>query len=94
VLAACVSTTPCRASTTILAGGKVIARTNPELLGAGMVGYLHFSLTRQGHLLLAGTKSNQLSVGVEVSSQSGGADDGASASSVSVASGQVTLASY
>ena len=94
VLAACVSTTPCRASTTILAGGKVIARTNPQLLGAGMVGYLHFSLTRQGHLLLAGTKSNQLSVGVEVSSQSGGADDGASASSVSVASGQVTLASY
>jgi hypothetical protein len=59
-----------------------------------MVGYLHFSLTRPGHLLLAATKSNQLSVRVQVSSQDGGADDGASASSVSVASGQVTLASF
>jgi Domain of unknown function (DUF1906) len=94
VLAACVSTAPCRASTTISARGKVIARTNPQLLGAGMVGYLHFSLTRPGHLLLAGTKSNQLSVRVQVSSQGGGVIDGASASSVSVASGQVTLASF
>jgi hypothetical protein len=94
VLAACVSTAPCRASTTIVARGKVIARTNPQLLGAGMVGYLHFSLTRPGHLLLAATKSNQLSVRVQVSSQAGGVDDGASASSVSVASGQVTLASF
>jgi hypothetical protein len=94
VLAACVSTTPCRASTTIAARGKVIARTNPQLLGAGMVGYLHFSLTRQGHVLLANTTSNQLSVRVQVSSQPGGVDDGASASSVSVASGQVTLASF
>jgi hypothetical protein len=94
VLAACVSTAPCLASTTIAAGGKVIARTNPELLGAGMVGYLHFSLTRQGHVLLAHTTSNQLSVRVQVSSQPGGLDDGASASSVSVASGQVTLAAF
>ena len=94
VLAACVSTAPCRASTTIVARGKVIARTNPQLLGAGMVGYLHFSLTGPGHLLLAHTTSNQLSVRVQVSSQAGGADDGASASSVSVASGQVTLASF
>ena len=94
VLAACVSTAPCLASTTIVAGGKVIARTNPQLLGAGMVGYLHFSLTRPGHLLLAKTASNQLSVRVQVSSQAGGAADGASASSVSVASGQVTLAAF
>jgi hypothetical protein len=94
VLAACVSTTACRASTTIVARGKVIARTNPQLLGAGMVGYLHFSLTGPGHLLLAHTTSNQLPVSVQVSSQAGGADDGASASSVSVASGQVTLASF
>ena len=94
VLAACVSTAPCRASTTIIARGKVIARTNPQLLGAGMVGYLHFTLTGPGHLLLAHTTSNQLPVRVQVSSQGGGADDGASASSVSVASGQVTLASF
>ena len=94
VLAACVSTTACRASTTIVAHGEVIAQTNPQLLGAGMVGYLHFSLTRQGHQLLANTTSNQLSVRVQVSSQNGGTNDGASASSVSVASGQVTLASF
>jgi hypothetical protein len=94
VLAACVSTAPCRASTTISARGKVIARTNPQLLGAGMVGYLHFSLTRPGHLLLSATKSNQLSVRVQVSSQGGSVIDGASASSVSVASGQVTLSSF
>jgi hypothetical protein len=94
VLAACVSTAPCRASTTIVARGKVIAQTNPQLLGAGMVGYLHFSLTGAGHLLLAHTVSNQLPVRVQVSSQAGGAVDGASASSVSVASGQVTLASF
>ncbi len=93
VLAACVSTAPCRASTTIVTHGKVIARTNPQLLGAGMVGYLHFTLTGPGHQLLAHTASNQLSVEVQVSNQAG-ADDGASASSVSVASGQVTLASF
>jgi hypothetical protein len=94
VLAACVSTAPCRASTTITAGSKVIAQTNPQPLGAGMVGYLHFTLTGPGHRLLAGTTSNQLSVRVEVSSLGGGASDGASASSVSVASGQVTLAAF
>ena len=94
VLAACVATAPCRASTTISAGGRVIARTSPQTLGAGMVGYLHFTLTRQGHVLLAQTKSNQLSVSVQVASQGGGVDGGASASSVSVASGQVTLASF
>jgi len=95
VLAACVATSPCRASTTVSAGGSVIARTSPQTLGAGMVGYLHFTLTRQGHLLLAHTKSNQLSARVQVASQGGAsADGGASASSVSVASGQVTLASF
>jgi hypothetical protein len=94
VLAACVSTAPCLAATTIIAHGKVIARSNPQMLGAGMVGYLHFTLTGPGHLLLTQTTSNQLPVRVQISSQAGGADDGASASSVSVASGQVTLASF
>jgi hypothetical protein len=90
VLAACVATAPCVASTTINARGKVIARTTGQTLGAGMVGYLHFSLTPQGRTLLAHTKSNQLAARVQVSSQGGG--DGASASAVSVASGRVTLA--
>jgi hypothetical protein len=72
----------------------VIARSNPQMLGAGMVGYLHFTLTGPGHRLLAHTLSNQLSVRVQVSSQGGSVNDGASASAVSVASGQVTLAAF
>jgi Domain of unknown function (DUF1906) len=94
VLAACVAKTPCRASTTISDGRKVIAQTNAQTLGAGMVGYLHFTLTGPGHTLLTHMKTNQLSVRVQISSQAGGADGGASASSVSVASGRVTLASF
>jgi hypothetical protein len=93
VLAACVATAPCRASMTISARGKVIGRTGQQTLGAGMVGYLHFSLTPQGRRLLARTKSNQLAARVQVSSQ-GDPDGGASASAVSVASGQVTLAAF
>jgi len=93
VLAACVATAPCKASTTISARGRIVGRTGQETLGAGMVGYLHFSLTPRGRTLLARTKSNQLGVQVQISSQSG-ADGGASASAVSVASGQVTLAAF
>jgi hypothetical protein len=93
VLAACVATAPCKATTTISAGGQVIGSGGPRTLGAGMVGYLHFSLTPQGRRLLAHTKTNQLAVQVQISSQ-GGSDGGASASAVSVASGQVTLAAF
>jgi hypothetical protein len=93
VLAACVATAPCAASTTISARGKVIGRTAKQTLGAGMVGYLHFSLTPQGRKLLTRTKSNQLGAHVQISSQ-GDSDGGASASAVSVASGQVTLAAF
>jgi hypothetical protein len=92
VLAACVATAPCVAATTISSRGKVIARTGGQTLGAGMVGYLHFALTPQGRTLLAHTKSNQLSAKVQISSE-GDTGGGASASAVSVASGQVTLAS-
>jgi hypothetical protein len=93
VLAACVATAPCVASTTISARGHVIARTTGQTLGAGMVGYLHFSLTPAGRTLLAHTKSNLLSAKVQISSQGGG-DGAASASAVSVASGQVALAAF
>jgi Domain of unknown function (DUF1906) len=93
VLAACVATAPCKASTTVSARGKVVGRSGTQTLGAGMVGYMHFSLTPQGRTLLARTKSNQLGVRVQISSQ-GGTADGASASAISVASGHVTLAAF
>jgi hypothetical protein len=68
VLAACVATTPCNTTMKIVSGGKVIATTKPEALGAGEVGYLFFSLTSAGHKLLAHTKGNQLAATVTVTS--------------------------
>jgi hypothetical protein len=68
VLAACVATTPCNTTLKIVSGGKVIATTKPETLGAGEVGYLFFSLTAAGHKLLAHTKGNQLAATVTITS--------------------------
>ena len=62
ILAECVGATPCQATTTLVAGRTTIARTTPETLGAGELGYLSFSLARAGHTLLAKTKTNQLGV--------------------------------
>ena len=53
---------PCQATTTLMAGRTTIAKTKPQTLGAGELGYLSFSLTRAGHTLLAKTKTNQLGV--------------------------------
>jgi len=92
VLAACLASAPCVASPTLSVGRQVIASANPQKLGAGMVGYLHFTMTGAGHRLLTDAKSNQLSVHVQIASQGPGVSVGASASSVSIASGQVTLA--
>jgi hypothetical protein len=68
VLAECIGTTPCRATTTLLAGRTTIAKTKTETLGAGELGYLSFSLTTAGHKLLAKTKSNQLGVTATITS--------------------------
>ena len=62
ILAECLSTTPCQATTTLVAGRTTVARTKPQTLGAGELGYLSFTLTSAGHRLLARTKSNQLGV--------------------------------
>jgi Domain of unknown function (DUF1906) len=62
ILAECVGATPCQATTTLMAGRTTIARTGPQTLGAGELGYLSFSLTSAGHRLLAKTKTNQLGV--------------------------------
>jgi hypothetical protein len=68
VLAECIGTTPCRATTTLSAGRTTIAKTKTETLGAGELGYLSFSLTTAGHKLLAKTKSNQLGVTATITS--------------------------
>ena len=62
ILAECIGATPCQATTTLVAGRTTIAKTKPETLGAGELGYLSFSLTRAGHTLLAKTMTNQLGV--------------------------------
>ena len=62
VLAECLAATPCSATTTLMAGRTTVARTKPQTLGAGELGYLSFTLTGAGHRLLAKTRSNQLGV--------------------------------
>jgi hypothetical protein len=62
ILAECLAATPCQATTTLTAGRTTVARTRPQTLGAGEIGYLSFTLTSAGHRLLARTKSNQLGV--------------------------------
>jgi hypothetical protein len=62
ILAECIGTTSCAATTTLSVGRTTIARTRAQTLGAGELGYLSFSLTSAGHKLLAKTKSNQLGV--------------------------------
>ncbi len=60
ILAGCFGTAPCHPTTSISVGHTVIARTESEFLGANSLGYVSFSLTPQGHALLAGAKGNQL----------------------------------
>ncbi|MGH2916278.1 MAG: hypothetical protein ACRDMX_14965, partial [Solirubrobacteraceae bacterium] len=60
VLARCSSPTPCATTTTLVAGHSVIAKTAPETLGAGELGYLLFKLTPAGHRLLMHARGNQL----------------------------------
>jgi hypothetical protein len=60
LLTSCRAATPCHIATTVTVNGTTIARTGPEFLGAGELGYLVFSLTSQGHAMLAAARGNQL----------------------------------
>jgi hypothetical protein len=62
ILAECIATTPCQATTKLTAGRTTVARTRAQTLGAGELGYLSFTLTSAGHRLLTRTQSNQLGV--------------------------------
>ena len=60
ILSSCLSTAPCHVATTLSVGRTVIAHTGSELLGAGELGYLMFTLTPAGHAMLARAPGNQL----------------------------------
>ena len=66
LLAECLGTAPCHASTSLSVGGKTIASTGTELIGARGVGYLIFSLNSTGRSLLAHAHGNQLGAAVTV----------------------------
>jgi hypothetical protein len=66
MLASCLTASPCSATTTISAGGQVIAHTGPESLGVNAIGYLRFRLTPAGHDILARSRGNQLSARTEI----------------------------
>jgi Domain of unknown function (DUF1906) len=71
ILAGCATAAPCPISATLSIGRTQIAKTGPELVGGGELGYLFFSLTSKGRALLAAASGNQL--GVTVTLSSGGA---------------------
>ena len=68
ILASCAATRPCHAGTTVSVGNTVIARAQPEFLGARELGYLIFSLTSTGRSMLAHAPGNQLGVKVTITS--------------------------
>ncbi len=82
ILIACLASTPCHASTTITAAGKIIAHTGPEVLGVNELGYLAFSLTAAGQRILTHTHGNQLPAKVTITSAS------------TTATAQIALASF
>jgi hypothetical protein len=68
ILAECIGTTPCQATTTLTVGRTTIARTKVQTLGAGELGYLSFSLPSAGNKLPDKSQSNQLGVTATVTS--------------------------
>jgi hypothetical protein len=60
ILAGCMGVPLCGVTTTLSVGRVVIARTGPEMLGADELGYLFFSLTRQGRAMLARAPGGRL----------------------------------
>jgi len=84
ILAACLSSTPCHASTTITATGQTIAHTRPELLGVNELGYLSFALTAAGQRILTHTPGNQLAAKLTITT----------ATATATATAQIALVSF
>ncbi|HWE08491.1 MAG TPA: DUF1906 domain-containing protein [Solirubrobacteraceae bacterium] len=66
ILAQCVSTSACQATTKVVAHGTTIAQARTQTLGVGQLGYLMFTLTPAGHQLLTHTVGNQMPATVTV----------------------------
>lgn len=77
ILAACYGPSPCRIRTTVSVHGRRIARSGPEYLGVGELGFLHFELSSSGRALLRHARGNQLGAKV-VLSEPGSASAGGS----------------
>ena len=60
ILAGCAGPAPCPIKTKISAGGKTIASTGSESIGANEARYLSFRLTPAGRTMLARARGNQL----------------------------------
>jgi hypothetical protein len=69
VPASCYQISPCELTTTISAGGTVIARTGKESLGKSGVGVVYFGFSSQGRAMLARAPGHRLAV--QVSTQGG-----------------------
>jgi hypothetical protein len=65
-LAECQTATPCRVSATVTVGGKVIAQSTPEYIGANQLGYVYFQLSSAGKTELAHAGGNQLGAQVQL----------------------------
>jgi hypothetical protein len=71
ILAAChAAVAPCTVSASVAVGRTVIARTGHEVVGAGDLGYVIFSLTSAGRSLLARASGNQLGAQVQLTNGS------------------------
>jgi hypothetical protein len=95
ILAACKTSAPCVATTTVTRSGIPIATSQPQTLGAGEVGYLTFRLTANGHALLRASRGNQLGARVSVRSVTSSSTGGATATATPwMATALVSLDSY
>lgn len=72
ILVSCSAGAPCQTTAKLVAAGKVIAQTRAGTIGAGLLGYLFFTLTPAGHTLLAHAKSNQLGATITLTNTGGG----------------------
>jgi Arylsulfotransferase (ASST) len=82
ILAACYAPGPCKITTTVSAGGKRIAHTGGEYLGADELGILSFKLSSAGRSMLRHASGNQLPAQIRL-------NDGSD-----TATGQLPLVSY
>jgi hypothetical protein len=67
ILAGCLQATPCHVTTTLVAGGRTIAHSGSEFLGANELGYLFFRLTPQAHAMIERAPGNQLGASLVIS---------------------------